>query len=217
MKSSTMDPGVMVRGPATLGMRHDAGMKRRIALLLVSVLASAACGSSASKADGAAGGGATAGTSGAAGSGAATAGTSGAAGSGAATAGTSGAAGSGGTGGGNTDGGAPLATCPTEQPTTQPACTGTLYCTYPTGCSCAGCCAAVYRCTDGRLTSSGLDYNDSCIQGLCNGMTNCALAHPETCNDDPDAGGINGYCGGQGICVCPPGRLNRDGGRCLAP
>ena len=192
-------------------------MNGRNALLVVSLLASAACGSSASKPDGAAGASATAGTSGAPGAGG-TGGGNADAGAGAGAGGTGGGnAGAGGTGGGNADSGATLASCPTEQPTTQPPCTGTLYCTYPTGCSCTGCCAAVYRCTDGRLTSSGLDFNDSCIQGTCGGRTICALAQPETCNDDPDAGAINGSCTGHGICVCPPGRLNPDSGRCLAP
>ena len=182
-------------------------MNGRVALfVVVSLLGSAACGGGASKADAAAGGSAAAGTSGAAGTG----------GGNAAGTGGGNAAGTGGTGGGNVDGGATLSSCPTEEPTTQPACTGTLYCSYNTGCSCVGCCAAVYNCTDGRLTSSGINYNDSCIVGIgCGGRTICTVAEPRSCNDDPDAGSINGTCSGQGLCVCPPGRLNPDSGRCL--
>ena len=142
---------------------------------------------------------------------------SGGRGGGAAGGGERGGSGGGVGGAGNADGGVPVTTCPAEEPIGGPACTGTLYCSYLTGCSCTGCCAAVYRCTDGRLMASGLDYNDTCIQGTCGIGVVCTVGQAETCNDNPDAGGINGTCTLPGKCVCPPGRLNPDSGRCLAP
>jgi hypothetical protein len=173
-------------------------MTVRCSIALVGLLASAACGSGAGKADGAAGGSATAGTGGTAGSG----GTGGPT-----TAGT----------GGTADGGAVLTSCPTGVPSSGPACAGTFSCMYVTGCSCNGCCSAVYRCTDGRLMSSGSDYNDGCLQGTCAGGTACTIGQPETCDDDPDAGAGDGYCTIGNKCICPPGRFNSSSGRCLPP
>src|SRR4029077_16618094 len=62
-------------------------------------------------------------------------------------------------------GGAPITSCPASEPLAQIACSGSFGCRFTTFCTCHGCCSSGWRCIDGVFGSSGLDYNDGCIQG----------------------------------------------------
>lgn len=73
-----------------------------------------------------------------------------------------GASGSGG-GMAGTGGGAPITSCPASDPHGQLACTGQFGCQFDAGCTCHGCCFAVYLCLDGRFIQT--DFNDVCGQG----------------------------------------------------
>lgn len=70
-----------------------------------------------------------------------------------------------GSGGMSGIGGAPITSCPVSEPVAPIACSGSFGCRFTTFCTCHGCCSSGWRCIDGIFGSSGLDYNDGCIQG----------------------------------------------------
>lgn len=135
--------------------------------------------------------------------------------------------GAGGVAGGGTsgsDGGAPITSCPSSMPTTQPACSGALTCQFEAGCTCHGCCVAFYSCVNG--TFKELDFNDVCIQGppcedggagdaAGSGGAVCTFGADQTCNDNPALSSIHGRCTDAGVCACSDAGVNPDSGRCL--